>query len=71
MLTLAVLAPALASVALVGYYGLRQTQSDANRVYDDNVQTLRLTDSLRDNIDEADETALRLSQPSARPSSHD
>ena len=60
MLTLAVLIPALGSVAFIGYHGLRQTQADANRVYDDNIQTLRLVGTLRDHIDEAEETALRL-----------
>lgn len=60
MLTLAVLVPALASVAFVGFYGLRQTQAGANAVYNDNLQTIGLSNSLRDNIDQAEETALRL-----------
>jgi diguanylate cyclase (GGDEF)-like protein len=60
MLTLAVLVPALTSVAFFGYYGLEQTQGDANRIYSDNLETISLTNSLRDSIDAAAETALLL-----------
>src|SRR5580704_6935683 len=60
MLTLAVLIPALTSVALIGYYGLEQTQAAANRIYGDNNAAISLTNSLRESVDEAAETALRL-----------